>query len=284
MKILTDLRSPNIDPTQRVDVQFFMVHYTATSLERTLELFQSPSPGVSAHLVVAEDGTIFEMVPCLDHPPVKAFHAGKSTLDTTSNGQPRRYEGFNDCSIGVEVVNPNGNVRPYTDLQYRALTDLIGVLRTKYPPLDEPTRIIGHEDVAGWRGKIDPGWEFNWERLLRAAYPSREHRPRSHALPPICLAPLRHLFDLLPPEPSAWESLSYLLERAVGWYRSPTLRSSYRAVPVPGDGYDGLVIAEDVLPALLPLLAKLPATPDARRELAALLLPLSREAVQGSTP
>nr|WP_246844137.1 N-acetylmuramoyl-L-alanine amidase [Hydrocoleum sp. CS-953] len=118
--------------------------------------FQNPNSRVSAHYVVDRDAQITNMVDTND----RAWHAGISELNGRSN--------VNDFSIGIEIVNPDGNWSPYTEAQYQSLEWLTQDLLNKYPSI---THITGHEDVALPKGrKSDPGDLFDWNRIREAAY------------------------------------------------------------------------------------------------------------------
>lgn len=167
------LPSPNTDHSL-VDVQFLILHYTACSLEKTLDLFQSPYSKVSSHWVIDETGVIFEIIPSLKPPPQKAFHAGVSRLQM----QEKVWEDFNSCSIGIELINRNGNLFQYPKKQYQALLNLTLVLQEHYPILKNPDRILGHEHISGFRGKIDPGHMFPWNQYFSdiglSSFPKRK--------------------------------------------------------------------------------------------------------------
>jgi hypothetical protein len=45
-------------------------------------------------------------------------------------------------------------------------------LKATYPALGRPEAIVGHEQIAGFRGKADPGLCFEWERLFAVCYPN----------------------------------------------------------------------------------------------------------------
>jgi N-acetyl-anhydromuramyl-L-alanine amidase AmpD len=160
-----------------------VLHYTATTLERTLEIFMDPERKASAHLVIDRNGDVYEVVPCLESPALKAWHAGVSRLlvvspeasteVSTPTKPPDLIEGFNDRSIGIELVNVNGNVWPYTDAQYTALIECLTLLQARYKTIQFPSSVVGHEEIAGFRGKADPGRLFDWERLGRAVFPGQ---------------------------------------------------------------------------------------------------------------
>jgi AmpD protein len=106
---------------------------------------------VSAHVLVARDGTLTQYVP-FDR---RAWHAGKSEHCGRS--------GCNDFSIGIELEGTDE--LPYSSSQYRALGKLIAALRRAYPPLRR-AEIVGHSDIAPGR-KTDPGPAFDWNELER---------------------------------------------------------------------------------------------------------------------
>ena len=172
--------TPNKD-CRPIPVEFIVLHYTACSLQHTLSLLTNPEKKASTHLILDSDGCVHELVPCLGDLVERAWHAGKSRW---KDSEGREWEGFNDFSIGIEIVNLNGNVFPYSDAQYTALSLIIRTLQARHPSLRSPHRIVGHEDIAGFRGKSDPGALFDWKRLFRACYPTDtapRREPRLHA-------------------------------------------------------------------------------------------------------
>ena len=109
------------------------------------------SMAVSAHALVARDGTVTQYVP-FTH---RAWHAGKSAY--------RGRTACNDFSVGIELEGTDE--LPYERHQYLALADLIGVLRSSYASL-RSAPIVGHSDIAPGR-KTDPGPAFDWAQLQR---------------------------------------------------------------------------------------------------------------------
>ncbi len=172
MKIASDIRSPNFSDLN-IPVEFVVLHYTAATLERTFELFTSPASEVSAHIVIDHDGVVYELVECLGGITKRAWHAGRSRFEVVTGSGRQLVEGFNDRSIGVELVNLNGNIFPYTEAQYTSLFALIESLKGRYPALQSPEAIVGHEQIAGFRGKADPGRCFEWDRLFAVCYPGQ---------------------------------------------------------------------------------------------------------------
>jgi N-acetyl-anhydromuramoyl-L-alanine amidase len=111
---------------------------------------------VSAHVLIARDGTLTQYVP-FDR---RAWHAGKSQYCGRS--------ACNDFSVGIELEGTDD--LPYALVQYRALGELIVALRRGYPSLRQ-AEVVGHSDIAPGR-KTDPGPAFDWtllERELAAA-------------------------------------------------------------------------------------------------------------------
>ena len=103
---------------------------------------------VSAHLVIARDGTAVQFVGLRQ----RAWHAGVSWFE----GRPR----CNDFSIGIELEGTD--VDPYTDAQYAALAALAPRLRAALPL----RAVRGHCHIAPVR-KTDPGPAFDWLRFGR---------------------------------------------------------------------------------------------------------------------
>ena len=170
-----------------IPVEFLVLHYTSASFSKTLEIFENPKSLASAHIVVTKTGTIYELVKCLKGQCFKAWHAGESrwleqapTAETkveqaskspAKTIKPKLWKGFNNFSIGIELVNKNGNLFEYSHQQYMALKVLIKKLKSYYPALRQPERILGHEHIAHHRGKIDPGRQFNWPLFFKTNYP-----------------------------------------------------------------------------------------------------------------
>ena len=181
MKINTSFRSPNFTSLP-IQVEFVVIHYTAATLQRTLDIFMDKAREVSAHLVIDLDGSVYEVVPCLSGEAMRAWHAGKSRLEIVEGGKPRTFEGFNDCSIGIELVNLNGNLFSYTEAQYASLCSVMERLKGYYPALRRPESVLGHEHIAGFRGKCDPGRCFEWDRFYSVSY----HNQGAPGREPLC--------------------------------------------------------------------------------------------------
>ncbi|WP_062262550.1 N-acetylmuramoyl-L-alanine amidase [Endozoicomonas arenosclerae] len=202
--------SPNFD-SREIPVEFLILHYTAVDLQGTLDIFSSAEYGVSAHLVIDLDGTVYELVSCLNGTAHRAWHAGVSRW--------QEKEAFNDFAIGIELVNFNGNIFSFTDEQYLALQQVIQQLQQHYPKLSDPERILGHEQIAGFRGKADPGCCFDWNRLFTDLFPNQSHPVREPACPKELQASLEKLQPLEPADREQrtlfWQRVSELTETSV---------------------------------------------------------------------
>lgn len=192
-----------------------MLHYTVETLEDTLRIFSDPYAQVRAHLVVAENGDVHEVVPCWDGTVLEASHAGQSRWPEVGSD----WTGFNRFSIGIEIVNKNGNVFTYSDEQYASLASCLLHLQQTYRALQQPERILGHEHIAGFRGKVDPGARFDWGRLFREAYPHAKAPRRAPRCPPSLLSALQAFEPAEPQDPERaalfWRAVNLFTERCV---------------------------------------------------------------------
>jgi len=166
---IIDAPSPNFD-ARALPVSMIVLHYTgmvdgASAIAR----LRDPEAKVSAHYVVAEDGTVLRLV----DEAHRAWHAGKSHW--------RDIDDVNSASVGIEIVNPGHEFgyRPFPDEQIAAVVRLVADIKDRH----EITRgnIVGHSDIAPAR-KRDPGELFPWHALarLRLALP----RPTRNLMDP----------------------------------------------------------------------------------------------------
>jgi len=164
-----DTPSPNFDD-RALPISMIVLHYTGMQdAESAIDRLRDPEAKVSAHYVVAEDGTVLRLVA----EEKRAWHAGKSHW--------RHIDDVNSASVGIEIVNPGHEFgyRPFPDEQVDAVIRLVHGIKDRY----EITRgnIVGHSDIAPVR-KRDPGELFPWSRLarLRLALP----RPTKNLMDP----------------------------------------------------------------------------------------------------
>lgn len=208
------ISTPNYDP-RPIDVRFLILHYTAVDLARTLEIFTDPARKVAAHLVLDVDGALYECAPCWQGEAQRGWHAGVSRW----HDGVTEWETLNDWSIGVEMVNYNGNIFAFTDAQYATLATMVAHLRQHYPALRRAEAVLGHEQIAGFRGKADPGWCFDWPRFFAACYPDQPAPSRQPVCPPALRDALARLAEVAPTTAPAanafWERVSLLTETAV---------------------------------------------------------------------
>ena len=152
-----DRPSPNHAPRAAdAAIDLLVLHYTELPLEESLEVLCGGDRGrrVSAHYVLAEDGTVYRLVP----EDRVAWHAGQSHW--------RGREGLNATSIGVEIVNLHGDRHNYPAAQIESLIELSRSILARHCAI-VPRNIVGHSDIAPKR-KIDPGLRFPWARLATA--------------------------------------------------------------------------------------------------------------------
>ena len=126
-----------------------VIHYTAmASAAAACNTLCNPATQVSAHYLIAQDGTVLSLVP----EDLRAWHAGAGRWGAVTD--------VNSHSIGIELANDG--VSPFAAPLMDALEDL---LRAMMPRWDiPPARVIGHSDMAPQR-KIDPGPRLDWRRL-----------------------------------------------------------------------------------------------------------------------
>ncbi len=156
--------SPNHAPRGELPVDILVLHYTELPLKELLDILSDDKREgrVSAHYVLAEDGTAYRLVP----EERTAWHAGKSYW--------RGRESLNATSIGIEIVNLHGDRHDYPALQIAALIELCAGILARHPHI-EPRNVVGHSDIAP-QSKIDPGRRFPW-----ADTGSVRHRPLAAA-------------------------------------------------------------------------------------------------------
>lgn len=140
---------PSPNHGKNIMPRLIVIHYTgANSCQGAISWLTAPQSGVSAHLVVDKDGTVYQLVPFNE----AAWHAGKSEYD----GQPY----VNNFSVGIENV---GIGDYFSDEQYEANRAIIAALFAAYPTMQD---VVGHQDICVPPGrKSDPGPNFIWSRI-----------------------------------------------------------------------------------------------------------------------
>lgn len=152
--------SPNFNE-RSLPVAMLVLHYTGMpSAAEAIDWLANPESKVSAHYVVAEDGTTLRMVA----EDKRAWHAGRSWW--------RGISDINSASIGVEIINPGhefGYV-PFPGPQMDSVVDLVADICRRHAIA--PANVVGHSDIAPAR-KQDPGELFDWPRLAALGLAAR---------------------------------------------------------------------------------------------------------------
>lgn len=128
-----------------------VLHYTGMrTMEEAKARLKDPQSKVSAHYLVDEDGTVYNLVP----EEKRAWHAGVSYWN--------RETDINSVSIGIEIVNPGHEFgyQPFSQEQMYAVCCLCQEIKKRH----NIKNVLGHSDVAPER-KADPGEFFDWEYL-----------------------------------------------------------------------------------------------------------------------
>jgi N-acetylmuramoyl-L-alanine amidase len=132
-------------------IKILVLHYTAQDFETSLELLQND---VSSHYLISDQPVqIFQLV----NENNRAWHAGESFWGGRVS--------LNDSSIGIEIVNLDGNKHQYLNQQIEAVEFLCKEIIARYNIL--PQNVVGHSDIAPLR-KNDPGLLFPWRKLYKA--------------------------------------------------------------------------------------------------------------------
>ena len=144
--------SPNFGPRRdRLTPHLIVLHYTAMQdAQAALDRLCSPEAEVSAHYLIASDGTVIQMV----EEAQRAWHAGV--------GSWAGQDDINSRSIGIEL--DNAGTHPFSEPLMRSLEAMLRQIMPRWGI--DPVGVIGHSDMAPGR-KVDPGPHFDWTRLAR---------------------------------------------------------------------------------------------------------------------
>lgn len=83
-------------------------------------------------------------------------------VDDESRAWHTAARGWNDVSIGIELLNSNSGVEPFPPAQIKATQRLVRALGTRY---DIPAQfVVRHRDVQPW-DRSDPAGNFPWQRF-----------------------------------------------------------------------------------------------------------------------
>ncbi|WP_233494744.1 N-acetylmuramoyl-L-alanine amidase [Ruegeria sp. A3M17] len=146
--------SPNFGPRRDgLKPSLIVLHYTAmNSAQEALDRLCDPVHEVSAHYLIGNDGTLWQLLLEED----RAWHAGA--------GEWHGQSDINSRSIGIELDNTGKH--PFSERQMQRLEKLLDKIMHRWTI--QPNGVIGHSDMAPGR-KFDPGPRFDWLRLERNA-------------------------------------------------------------------------------------------------------------------
>lgn len=133
---------------------YVILHDTSNdNIERPLKTLTAPTREVSAHYLIGRDGSLYQLV----DESRRAWHAGQSYWGGLTD--------LNSASIGIELDNTGDE--PYAEVQINRLLSLLKDLQAHYRI--PSANVLGHGDIA-LRRKVDPGWQFPWERLASEGF------------------------------------------------------------------------------------------------------------------
>jgi hypothetical protein len=145
VKIIDSYSLISRERTDLSKVNYIVLHHTGGStFESAYQTLNQR--GLSVHYIVDIDGIIYYLV---DEKRL-AFHA----------------LGFNDVSIGIEIVNTGNEDMKYTDAQYVSITKLLQSITSRRDIPYDNAHIIGHyETPKGVDRKWDPSPNFEWAKI-----------------------------------------------------------------------------------------------------------------------
>lgn len=143
--------SPNFDARR---ANFVIIHSTASNTAgHALRTLTDPARKVSAHYLVARDGTIYQIV----DERARAWHAGLSAWGADTD--------LNSASLGIEL--DNDGAEPFPAVQIDALLALLDDIAARHTI--PAANYLGHGDIAPDR-KVDPSAYFPWRALAQRGY------------------------------------------------------------------------------------------------------------------
>jgi len=143
--------SPNFNERKP---NFVIIHHTGDdTVDQALRTLVNPQQTVSAHYLIARDGTIIQLV----DERARAWHAGEAKWGPNTD--------INSSSLGIELDN-NGD-EPFPEAQISALLRLLTDIEERYHI--PGANVLGHADVAPKR-KSDPSRYFPWKRLAEQGF------------------------------------------------------------------------------------------------------------------
>jgi N-acetylmuramoyl-L-alanine amidase len=137
-----------------VPVTYLILHHTAAPLPSALDILRGKDPQhkVGIHYLVSD-----EAVP-------RVFKLASEEFSTSHAGKSKwlNIKSMNQASIGIEIVNLDGNTKAYPKEQISKVLSLsLDIIKRYQIPA---TNVLAHSDIAIGR-KVDPGINFPWKLL-----------------------------------------------------------------------------------------------------------------------
>jgi N-acetyl-anhydromuramyl-L-alanine amidase AmpD len=156
VSIAQDLPCVEVEPRKQ-PIRYLILHHTAASLPSSIQILQGKSETnkVGIHYLVCNkpQPQVYRFAP--EH--LATSHAGKSAW--------RQDQSLNQSSVGIEIVNLDGNLNPYPPSQIAQIIALCQEIIIRYKI--DPTHVLAHSDISIGRKK-DPGSLFPWKELAEA--------------------------------------------------------------------------------------------------------------------
>ena len=145
--------SPNFMSRRGLKPTHIVLHDTEGDLRATYHWFMNPE-GVSTHLVVDKDGSVYRAV----SDDQAAYGAGYAILpgyNWAGKNDPYPSPNANYVTLHLELIAPKAPAAPdYTDAQLSAAAKMVVFWMDKYGiPLE---RVVCHKDIDGYGRRTDP--------------------------------------------------------------------------------------------------------------------------------
>ncbi len=140
-----------------VPVTYLILHHTAAPLPSALDILRGKDPQhkVGIHYLVSD-----ETIP-------RVFKLASEEFSTSHAGKSKwmNIKSMNQASVGIEIVNLDGNAKAYPKEQISKVIDLsLDIIKRHQIPA---TNVLAHSDIAIGR-KVDPGSKFPWKLLAES--------------------------------------------------------------------------------------------------------------------
>ena len=138
-------------------ITYLILHHTAAPLPSALDILRGKDPQhkVGIHYLVS------------DEPVPRVFKLASEEFSTSHAGKSKwlNVKSMNQASIGIEIVNLDGNTKVYPKAQITKVINLsLDIIRRYHI---QATNVLAHSDIAIGR-KVDPGSNFPWKLLAES--------------------------------------------------------------------------------------------------------------------